>query len=89
MTLLITMLNPICEQDSDVCPVCKGHMEPKMAGLNGEAKGQFRQTGSTRVFVCDKCGHKEVKEGLDEYVPVSDSVSAEKQEGSSKDNQSA
>lgn len=61
-------------------------MEPEKVGLDGEAKGQFRQTGSTRIYICDKCGHKEVNQGRDEYVPVSDSVTAEKQKGSTKDN---
>jgi hypothetical protein len=74
-------------EHSDLCPVCKeGHMEPEMVGLDGEAKGQFRQTGSTRIYVCNKCGHKQVNVGLNEYVDISDSVSHEKEEGSTKDN---
>jgi hypothetical protein len=55
-------------------------MEPKMVSVSGEAEGQFRETGSTREFVCDKCGHKHVNAGLREYVSVSDSLNAEKQD---------
>jgi len=73
-------------EDLDLCPVCnEGHMEPKRVSVSGEPQGQFRETASTREFVCDKCGHKQVNAGLSEYVSTTDSVNQEKQEGSNKE----
>ncbi len=65
------------------CPDCKeGYMEPEFVGIDGEGKEDFRQTGTNREYVCDKCGHKAVSASINEYVPLSDSVSQEKQEDS-------
>lgn len=69
-------------EELDLCPICKdGHMEPERVSVSGEPQGEFRETASTREFVCDKCGHKHVNAGLNEYASVGDSVSQEKQEG--------
>jgi DNA-directed RNA polymerase subunit M/transcription elongation factor TFIIS len=63
-------------EESDLCPNCtEGHMEPEKGSVSVEAQGQFKETASTREFVCDKCGHKHVNAGLNEYVSASDSVS--------------
>ena len=57
-------------QDLELCPKCKeGHLRPiGKDSVSGESKGEFRQRSSTRELKCDKCGHRQVNVGLNEFV---------------------
>jgi len=47
-------------EDFELCPKCKqGHLYPEgRAGVDLEAKGDFRETASMRDLICDHCGRR-------------------------------
>jgi C4-type Zn-finger protein len=65
-------------ENLQLCPVCKqGHLRD--AGgvtIKREIDPPFRQTGSMRERICDRCGHRQIDQYLDEYAePASDKLS--------------
>ena len=55
--------------DFELCPKCKqGHLYPEgRAGVDLEAKGDFRETASMRDLICDHCGRRQKNAELKEY----------------------
>ena len=65
-------------EDFELCPKCKqGHLYPESrAGVDLEAKGDFRVTTGMRDLICELCGHRQKNEELKEYGgPVTEIVS--------------
>ena len=65
-------------EDFELCPKCKqGLLYPEgRAGVDLEAKGDFRETASMRDLRCDHCGHQQKKVDLNEQGgPPSEIVS--------------
>ena len=64
----------------ELCPKCKkGHLYPVVtasASTSAEPKGQFKETGGIRDYVCDICGHKQKAAKQRQNVDVKDKVSA-------------
>jgi hypothetical protein len=57
-------------EDFELCPKCKqGHLYPEgRAGVDLEAKGDFRVTTGMRDLLCEHCGHSKRTKNLKNMV---------------------
>lgn len=64
---------------SKLCPTCgKGYLRPAAeAATAGESTEPVGEISDIHIYACDNCGHREPKAVLKEYIPVSESVTAE------------
>jgi hypothetical protein len=60
----------------EFCSSCnQGYLNPtETVAVDGEIGINLRDIGGKRIFVCDSCGEKQVKIGLDEYIKIRNDV---------------
>lgn len=63
----------------DRCSTCKnGYLKPTgEVGLKVESTGEFRETGSKRVYQCDNCKRRRISIGLHDYIDLGDGIKTE------------
>ena len=64
------------EDYHELCPECEeGRMRPdSKVGSNGKIEEPLSETGSTRRYECDNCGHVEFRANTTENVRIGENL---------------